>query len=83
MPRLRTYVSVDGVTYGPGDDVAPEVAARITNPNAWEDGPDVSGASPTTGGQGNADDSPPDGDDPGAASSKPRRHARSLTAPGK
>lgn len=34
--QLRTRVHVDGTVYGPGDVVPPEVAAKITNPDAWE-----------------------------------------------
>jgi hypothetical protein len=38
MPRLKAFVHVAGTVYGPDDDVPPEVAVRITNPNAWEGG---------------------------------------------
>lgn len=34
--RLIAYVHVDGKAYAPGDDVPKEVAAKITNPAAWE-----------------------------------------------
>lgn len=36
--RLGSYVHVDGVVYGPDDDVPDEVAARIVNSAAWVDG---------------------------------------------
>lgn len=35
--KLVTYVHVNGVVYGPGDDVPADVAAQITNPSAWGD----------------------------------------------
>jgi hypothetical protein len=37
-PRLATSVDVDGKWYRPGDNVPPDIAARITNPKAWVDG---------------------------------------------
>lgn len=36
--KLTAHVHVDNTWYGPGDPVPDEVAARITNPDAW-DGP--------------------------------------------
>lgn len=40
MPgKLKTYVHVDGVQYGPDDDVPVEVAKKITNPDVWESPP--------------------------------------------
>lgn len=33
--KLARTVYVDGKGYGPDDDVPAEVAAQITNPNAW------------------------------------------------
>lgn len=33
--RLARYVTVDGATYGPDDDVPADVAEQITNPAAW------------------------------------------------
>lgn len=44
--RLTTYVHVDGVAWGPGDDIPADVAARITNPDVW-DGPEEVAAEPT------------------------------------
>jgi hypothetical protein len=35
--KLRTFVHVDGVAYGPEDEVPAEVAERITAPGVWED----------------------------------------------
>lgn len=35
--RLSTFVHVDGVAYGPDDDVPAEVAERITAPHVWAD----------------------------------------------
>lgn len=35
--RLSTFVHVDGVAYGPEDDVPAEVAERITAPGVWAD----------------------------------------------
>lgn len=52
--RLRTYVHVDGVPYGPDDEVPAEVAKRI-GAHAWEDGGGAarqqssSGEQPSTG----------------------------------
>ncbi|MFG1872147.1 hypothetical protein [Micromonospora arborensis] len=37
-PRLAGYVHVGGRRYGPDDPIPPDVAARITNPRAWEGG---------------------------------------------
>lgn len=36
--RLATSVDVDGRWYRPGDKIPADVAARITNPKAWEGG---------------------------------------------
>lgn len=33
--RLSTFVHVDGVAYGPDDDVPDEVAEKITAPDVW------------------------------------------------
>ncbi len=33
--KLNTYVHVDGVQYGPDDDVPAEVAKKIDNPDVW------------------------------------------------
>lgn len=33
--KLNTYVHVDGVAYGPDDDVPAEVAKKIDNPDVW------------------------------------------------
>ena len=41
--ELVTTVYVDGVAYGPGDDVPADVAERITNPKAWGEEPDADG----------------------------------------
>lgn len=38
MPKLTSYVYVDGRYWGPDDDVPAEVAKQITNESAWEDG---------------------------------------------
>jgi hypothetical protein len=35
--KLSTYVHVDGVAYGPDDEVPAEVAERITAPGVWAD----------------------------------------------
>lgn len=35
MRKLTTYVHIDGVMYGPDDEISDEVAVRITNPNVW------------------------------------------------
>lgn len=45
--RLRTYVHVAGVVYGPGDEVPAAVAKRIGD-HAWEDS--VGGAQEQTSG---------------------------------
>ena len=34
--KLNTWVHVDGVAYGPGDEVPPEVAKKITNEDVWD-----------------------------------------------
>lgn len=36
--QLVKRVDVDGVWYGPGDEVPADVAAKIRNPKVWEDG---------------------------------------------
>lgn len=33
--KLASFVHVDGVAYGPDDDVPVDVAKQITNPSAW------------------------------------------------
>ncbi len=33
--KLNTYVHVDGVQYGPDDDVPADVAKKIENPDVW------------------------------------------------
>lgn len=35
--RLAVYVHVDGVQYGPDDDVPADAAKQITNPDVWAD----------------------------------------------
>lgn len=35
--KLATFVHVDGVAYGPDDEVPAEVAERITAPGVWAD----------------------------------------------
>jgi len=35
--KLSTYVHIDGVAYGPDDEVPAEVAERITAPGVWAD----------------------------------------------
>ncbi|WP_328721737.1 hypothetical protein OHT52_21100 [Streptomyces sp. NBC_00247] len=62
MRRLNTFVHVDGVAYGPGSDVPPEVAEKI-GAHAWEsdddqgDGAQVGFEDPAT--QPPPDDEPP------------------------
>ncbi len=34
--KLARHVTVDGVTYGPDDDVPADAMAKITNPKAWQ-----------------------------------------------
>lgn len=34
--RLATFVTVDGVQYGPDSDLPAEVVKAIENPDAWE-----------------------------------------------
>jgi hypothetical protein len=38
--HLASYVSVNGTTYGPDDDVPKDVADQITNPKAWGEDPE-------------------------------------------
>lgn len=59
MARLTGFVHVDGAVYGPDDEVPAEVAARITNPRAWE-----GGVLPLTDDAGPAATSAADGDTP-------------------
>lgn len=33
--RLGRHVTIDGKTYGPKDDLPPEIAEKIRNPKAW------------------------------------------------
>jgi hypothetical protein len=35
VASLNTYVHVEGVAYGPGDDIPDDVAAKILNPDVW------------------------------------------------
>lgn len=35
--RLSTFVHVDGVAYGPDDELPDEVAEKITAPDVWAD----------------------------------------------
>ncbi len=35
--KLAGYVTVDGATYGPDDDLPGDVAEKIDNPKAWEE----------------------------------------------
>ncbi len=50
--KLARYVTVGGTTYGPKDDVPPDVAKQITNPKVWaDDNPSGTGGS----GDGKAD----------------------------
>lgn len=42
--KLQYRVEVDGVWYGPDDDVPDDVAAQITNESAWEIAPKKSTA---------------------------------------
>lgn len=35
--RLNTFVHVDGVAYGPEDDIPAAVAKKITAPDVWAD----------------------------------------------
>ena len=35
--KRYTYVTVDGVTYGPDDDMPAEAAKMVTNPKVFED----------------------------------------------
>lgn len=35
--KLARYVTVDGRTYGPDDDMSAEVAKKIENPKAFEE----------------------------------------------
>lgn len=35
--KLSTYVHVEGVVYGPDDEVPAEVAEKITAPGVWAD----------------------------------------------
>lgn len=37
--KLAVYVSVDGVQYGPDDDVPADVAKKIENPDVWAEEP--------------------------------------------
>jgi len=44
--RLVRFVHVDGMVFGPGDDVPPGIAAKITNPKAWVGGEVPTGHAP-------------------------------------
>jgi hypothetical protein len=41
MRKLNTYVHVDGVRYGPSDELSAEVAKKITNPDVWAEGSEI------------------------------------------
>ena len=43
--KLAVYVHVDGVQYGPDEDVPAEVAKKIDNPDVWAEEPKASGKS--------------------------------------
>lgn len=49
--KLARHVTVGSVTYGPGDDVPADVAAKITNPKAWVSVDDEAPAEDTGGGR--------------------------------
>lgn len=50
--KLGTFVHVDGVAYGPADDLPAEVAEKITAPHVWAaevgDEPVVEPVTPST-----------------------------------
>ena len=52
MARLRTFVHVGGRAYGPGVDVPADVAAKITNPKAWDGDPPTPSQDHRGGGEG-------------------------------
>lgn len=70
--RLNTHVHVRGQVYGPDSDVPPEVAEQITNPDVWD------GDEPAAPPRKPAAVVEEPGEQP-----KPKRHARSMTPPGK
>lgn len=41
MRKLKICVHVDGVRYGPDDELSAEVAEKITNPDVWAEGSDL------------------------------------------
>jgi hypothetical protein len=57
--RLIAYVHVDGVPYGPDDEVPPKVAKRIGD-HAWTDTDStIEAPTPTGAGDGWGDEAPP------------------------
>jgi hypothetical protein len=57
--RLIAYVHVDGVPYGPDDEVPPRVAKRIGD-HAWTDADSAAEVpTPTGAGDGSGDEAPP------------------------
>ncbi len=44
--KLAGFVTVNGTTYGPDDDLPADVAKQIDNPKAWGEQPDDEGKAP-------------------------------------
>lgn len=62
MAKLKGTVIVDGVTYRPGTSPPADVAARITNPRAWDGDPPS--AAPAQSDSGPASPPSPAGPEP-------------------
>lgn len=70
--RLASRVQVDGKWYGPNDAVPDDVAARITNPRAWEGGkaPSAAASAASSSGSEGGDSSGNDGKAKGPAADR-------------
>lgn len=69
--KLSTFVHIDGVAYGPDDEVPAEVAERITALGVWADevSDDEAAADDEAGDDEKSDDEP--ADEPKSARRKP------------
>jgi len=83
--KLVAFVHVNGVAYGPNDDVPAEVAKLITNPKAWggEVPSDSVEARTAASLDPAADKTPPAPGDSGASTGAAAKKAAAKKAPAK
>jgi hypothetical protein len=70
-PRTHQMVQLEA-----GSEPEPELAALVTNPDAWEDGKLPTAAKKTAASSSSTDDGDGDGDKPAAKKSAARKPAR-------